>query len=207
MSSGRARWRSVASIGWTVGTLLLWFLSPASQLHAEAGEITLDLYPGDDRSQGHPIRLTYEGEVFEDGLALRPADPPPPDGTPERFLHEFLKASRSGSIEEVLEYWHPEERSTTRARLAPHFERNQETHREFRESRLYSKLFYGSYVLMAVRHEFEDGSDLVSIYPLVESGESYALSNGLMEDAVFQILYFTFQDGVGLDPAFQTISR
>lgn len=171
-----------------------------------ASEITLDIYPGNDRSAGPPIQMTYQAEVFEGGLALRDVEAFD-EGAIERFLQKFLEASRSGSLDDVLVFWHPDHRQTTWTRLEGRFDINQRIHKSALQTRLHTKLFYGPYRLLAVQHELEDGTDLVSVYPVIEVEGAYFLTDDLAEDGLFQLIYFMFHDGIGLDPAFQTINH
>lgn len=178
----------------------------AIPFQAWASEITLDIFPGNDPSVGPPIKVTYQAEVFDGGLALRDVEAFD-EGTIERFLQEFLEASRSGSLDDVLGFWHPDHRQATRMRLEGRFEGNQRIHKSAVQTGLHTKLFYGPYRLLAVRHDFEDGSDLVSVYPVIEVEGAYYLTDDLAEDGLFQLIYFMFHDGIGLDPAFQTINH
>ena len=187
------------------GLLVAAFLA-ALPFRVWASEITIDIYPGNDRSAGPPIQMTYQAEVFEGGLALRDVEAFA-EGTIERFLQDFLEASRSGTLDGVLTFWHPGHRQATRARLEGRFEGNQRIHQSAVQTRLHTKLFYGRYRLLAVQHKFEDGSDLVSVYPVIEMEETYFLTDDLSEDGLFQLIYFMFHDGIGLDPAFQTINH
>lgn len=71
---------------------------------------------------------------------------------------------------------------------------------------LHLSVRYGRYLILALDHERPEDSDYVSIYPMIETENGYALTNELHQDPMFQILYFAFIDGLGVEDRFRTIN-
>ncbi len=179
----------------------------AAPAAAELQELTVEFFPNGDRGQGHPIRMVFEAEVDRAGRPLEAPAPPPAAGTADRFLADYIGVLRSGTVEAAMPFWLDSERAAARQRLAPVFEQQKAIYATVTQSRLYTRLRYGRYLLAAVEHQRGGGAaPLVVLYPLVVSDGGYALSDALHQDPMFQLLYFTFQDGVGLGDRFKTVN-
>ncbi len=182
-------------------------LSAFQPAFGELQELTIEFFPNGDRGQGHPIRMVFEAEVDRDGRPLEAPAPPPAAGTAERFLADYIGVLRGGTVEAAMPFWLDSERAAARQRLAPVFEQQKAIYATVTQSRLYTKVRYGRYLLAAVEHLRAGGAEpLVTMYPLVVTGDGYALSNGPHQDPMFQILYFTFLDGVGLGDKLKTVN-
>ncbi len=183
-------------------TTLAWLAGPEAV--AQMQDVTIDFYPHDDASEGHPIRLLLEAEFFPQGRpfeqqSAEDSAPPLPAGSVERFLADYAAVLRDGSVERALPFWLETEREEARRTLSPVFEQQRGLFEQVTESRLYTTVRYGRYVLAAVRHERADAAAVVAIYPLVESEGGWALTNALQADPLFQLLFIMFHEGRGFD--------
>ncbi len=190
------------------GSLLLFLLTLAwvtDLAGAEFREVAIDYFPHGEVDQGYPIQLRFAAEHLPGGLPLEGREVGWSAGTVEQHLTDYFSVLRVGSVEGALPFWRADEQAEARQTLAPLFEQQRELFAQVSQSRLYSKLRYGRYLLVAVRHERPGAESLTAIYPLVDGGEGWALSNGLQDDPILQLIFLTLYEGLGFDRPFEAV--
>lgn len=173
---------------------------------SSAGEgLVVEVRPPVEVGEGPPVRLLVEGEQYPGGRPIEGAGVTTADGTPERFVADYTAVLREGTVADAVPFWLPGEREDARATLESVWERQRALFAQVDSTRLFVALRYGSLRLLVVRHQRPEAEGLIAVYPLVRSGDGWALSNALQVDPMFQILYLTFLDGSGIDQPLATV--
>jgi hypothetical protein len=182
-------------------------VSAAAQAGGPGGGNSLEsvelLPPGVPEGAENPVTLSFRGLIYGEGAAWlsqrREAGVAP---TPaEAFLIEALETYREGTLADVLELWLPEDRPGVQKLFADPeiFEQNQSFYRRLADSALVARVLYGpSYLLLFVQHTGSGFEDFVKVYPLVEDGGRYYLTNRLQADPVFVYFSTAYKDSLPL---------
>jgi hypothetical protein len=185
----RSRAKAVSAAPRWAACLLL--LAAAGSVRAQAPEWrTIELLPSG--SKAHPLRLSVEATVYvKDGRGKEIAKgAAAPD---EAFLATMLETYRSGTIDAALKLWAPEEREHKRTTLESGggvlFKKNQDIHKQLARVELLTKVFYGDFILFGVRYHMSAGGETYTlVYPAVNRGGQYFLTDALANDATFTCL-------------------
>lgn len=160
------------------------------------------LPPGAPEGAENPVTVSFRGFVYGDGAWLSQRREAGVAPTPaEAFLTEALKTYREGTLADVLELWLPEDRPGVQKLFTDPeiFEQNQSFYRRLADSALVARVLYGpSYVLLFVQHTGSGFEDFVKVYPLVEDGGRYYLTNRLQADPVFVYFSTAYKDSLPL---------
>ncbi len=195
------------------GVFVVAVLFSSAAVRAEPRRIEVDFYPHGDSSQGHPIQMVFEADHIQGGRELAAVSETTGAATEElgtlateRQLAAYVDALRVGDLDDALTFWAGNEQSAARGRLEPVFEKQRSLMASVTKTRLHITLRYGGYLLFVVEHERGEAQGFVAVYPMLESEPGLGLTNALSQDSMFQILYFTFLDGLGVEEKFRTIN-
>jgi hypothetical protein len=151
---------------------------------------TLELRPKTDLRAAHPVKVTFDAAVYlhkGQGKEISRASKSPD----EVFVATALDVYRTGTVDQVLKLWLPEERVEKRQLLLSEggalFKKAQETHRAITHAELRAKVLYGDFVLLGVEYRFATERTTL-VYPIVSRGGQYFMTDGLSDDPVFTYL-------------------
>jgi hypothetical protein len=149
---------------------------------------TIELLPKGAARAAHPMRISVEAAVYArngQGKEITRASTAPD----EAFIASVIETYRSGTLEQALKLWAPEDREHKKAAMQASggdiFKKNQETHKQIARVDLLCKVLYGDFILTAVSYRLQSGKVHIVNYPLVQRGDQYYVTDGLSDDPVF----------------------
>ncbi len=157
---------------------------------AQQTEHRVEFRPPGEAAAGPPIVLSFQGELYDDAsfwfsqLAGRKAGL----GAAEAFVLEVVATNRDGEPDDVVGLWSPAAEAEIRASVEDPslWQRNREMSLRMVDSALRAQVLYGPYILMFVQHSSDAFEDFVSVYPLLEQGGRYYLTNALQADPIYR---------------------
>ncbi len=186
--------RTNPSQGWIALAAIL--LAPGLPAAAQEGVGTtysVELRPqGSTEGDGPAITVTFEGKLYEGDWWLSSiANEKRPLQADEQLIVDYLGVNRSGTAEDVLTLWQPEEREeVAQMVLDPQiFEANRSLFVDMTDSAFVAKLRYGAYTLFFIQHDSRGVGSRINAYPVKEIDGAFYVTNELQADPVFQ--YFT----------------
>lgn len=202
--SSHRRLRGVRLLIW-VGLAAALGLTPMSVAQPASGSnvVSVKFHPAITKDQGHPLVFSFHGKQNDPPLWFLPTPSSGPTlSDSESFLRTVFETNRSGTSENVLALWNPEERPDIFVKVndAGSFAKNQAFYGEVKRAAILAELLYGDYTIFVVLHSGDLIEDYVQPYPVLRSNDGFFLTNGLEDDPMLQWIYLVYEDKLLTDP-------